>query len=86
LRAGDGAAVQSAVASGDADLLVFGHALFDALRAVSQPLWAHPELVVCPVLPSDHAARLCAADDALARALADGRAPALEAAPALRVA
>jgi len=77
LAQGDDAAVARAVSESSAELLVFGHALYDHLReGGGQRLFARAEVVPAPTdLPPDRATRLAVADETLARALEDRRAP-----------
>ncbi len=77
LARGDEAAVARARAEGSADLLVFGHALYDHFReGRGHRLFARAEVVSAPSgLPPERATRLALADQELARALAEHRAP-----------
>lgn len=78
LAQGDEAAVRALLAAGAAELIVFGHAVLDHLRtgAVGSGLYARAEVVTAPAgLPPDRSARLAVADEELARALSERRAP-----------
>ena len=76
IRRGEAAALDQAIAAGAAELLLFGHALYDRLRGDDGRMLAHAE-VVAGDRSGAPSARLERADHALARALGEGRAPTL---------